>query len=260
MARRPITFYLQLAFTVLICAFLILPVFLSIEAGVTTNYIQGLSSGLTLHWVEKVWNLYAGTVYLSFIIALSCLACTLAMGVPLAYVMARKPGRITKLVEEFLVLPLAIPGIAIGLAIILSYGGFGEFRKSWLFILVGHVIYTMPFMVRSVLAVLSTSDFLALEEGAASLGAGFWRRFWGIAIPNSRSGILAGSLMVFTLSVGEFNLTWMLSTPLNKTMPIGLANAYASMRLEVGSAYTVVFFIMIIPLLIALQLYGRPSR
>lgn len=259
MRRRP-QFYLQLAFTILVCAFLIVPVFMSIAAGVTVNYFQGLSSGVTLHWVEKVWELYAGTVYLSFIIALSCLACTLVMGVPVAYVLARKRGRITRLVEELLVLPLAIPGIAIALAIILAYGDFRAFRTSWLFILVGHVIYTLPFMVRSVLAVLSSTDFRTLEEGAASLGVGFWRRFMGIVIPNCRSGILAGSLMVFTLSIGEFNLTWMLATPLNKTMPVGLADSYASMRLEVGSAYTVVFFVMIIPLLIALQLYGRPAR
>ncbi len=47
--------------------------------------------------------------------------------------------------------------------------------------------------------------------------------------------------MVVTLSLGEFNLTWMLHTPLTKTLPIGLADSYASMRLEVASAYTLVF-------------------
>ena len=69
-------------------------------------------------------------------------------------------------------------------------------------------------------------------------------------------GILAGSLMVVTLSLGEFNLTWMLHTPLTKTLPVGLADSYASMRLEVASAYTLVFFVMIIPLLVAIQLFA----
>jgi len=59
-----------------------------------------------------------------------------------------------------------------------------------------------------------------------------------------------------TLSIGEFNLTWMLHTPETMTLPVGLADSYASMRLEIGSAYTLVFFIMITPLLIALQRYG----
>ena len=44
--------------------------------------------------------------------------------------------------------------------------------------------------------------------------------------------------MVVTLSMGEFNMTWLLHTPMTKTLPVGLADAYASLRLEVGSAYT----------------------
>ena len=79
-------------------------------------------------------------------------------------------------------------------------------------------------------------------------------------VPNALPGILAGALMVITLSLGEFNLTWMLHTPLTKTLPVGLADSYASMRLEVASAYTLIFFIMIIPLLVAMQLFAERDR
>lgn len=258
--RRGALFYAQFGFTILVCAFLVVPVILSVMAGVSVNFFQGIRSGVTIRWVLEVWALYADTIYLSLIIALACLACTLVLGVPGAYVLAKKQGRVTRMIEEFLTLPLAIPGLAIALALLVTYGGFREFRSSWAFILVGHVLYTLPFMLRAVLAVLSSTDFRALEEGAASLGANFWQRFFGIVIPNCRSGILAGSLMVVTLSIGEFNLTWMLHTPLTKTLPVGLADSYASMRLEVGSAYTVVFLIMIIPLLMALQVFGRAPK
>jgi len=81
-----------------------------------------------------------------------------------------------------------------------------------------------------------------------------------VVLPNCRPGILAGSLMVVTLSMGEFNLSWLLHTPLTKTLPVGLADAYASLRLEVGSAYTLVFFVMIVPLLVAIQLLARPQE
>ena len=258
--RRGVLFYAQFAFTLAVCAFLIVPVILSIMAGVTVNFFHGITSGITLRWVFQVWDLYSDTIYLSLLIALTCLVCTVVLGVPAAYVLAKRQGRIGRIIEEFVTLPLAIPGLAIALALLIVYGEFRAFRMSWLFILVGHVLYTLPFMLRAVLAVLSTADFRTLEEGAASLGASFWQRFFGIVIPNCRSGILAGSLMVVTLSVGELNLTWMLHTPLTKTLPVGLADSYASMRLEVGSAYTVVFLIMIIPLLMALQLYGRPAK
>jgi putative spermidine/putrescine transport system permease protein len=254
-------FGLQLALTLATCTFLIAPVIMSIMAGITRNYFTGIvRSGVTLKWLVQVWHLYSQTVYLSLQIALACLAVTLVLGVPAAYVLARSRSRFTRLVEELLVLPIAVPGLATGLALILTYGDVRAFRTSWVFILVGHVLYTLPFMLRSVLAVMSSIDLRTLEEGAASLGASFRQRFFGVIVPNVRSGILAGALMVVTLSIGEFNITWMLYTPLTKTLPVGLAETYASMRLEVGSAYTIVFFIMIIPLLVAMQMMSRERR
>jgi len=107
------------------------------------------------------------------------------------------------------------------------------------------------------MAMFGAIDVKTLDEGAASLGAPPWRRFRDVIVPNAAPGILAGSLMVVTLSLGEFNLTWMLHTPLTKTLPVGLADSYASMRLEVASAYTLVFFVMIIPLLVAMQTFAH---
>ena len=236
---------------------MIVPVFLSVLAGITQNFFIGIKSGLTLRWVFEVFELYSDTIYLSLLIAIACLIATLVIGIPAAYVLARIGGRVSRFVEETIVLPVAVPGLAIALALIIVYGGYRDFRSSWYFILVGHILFTLPFMVRSVLAVLSSTNFKELEEGAASLGASFWTRFFSIVLPNSKPGILAGSLMVFTLSIGEFNLTWMLHTPVTKTLPVGLADSYASMRLEVASAYTLIFFIMIIPLLLGMQLISR---
>lgn len=260
MKKRSKLFYAQLFLTLFVCAFLIVPVIQSVTAGVTENFLVGVKSGFTLRWFVKVWDLYRDTIFRSILIGLACLVCTLICGVPGAYTMVKKQNRFTRLFEEFLVTPLAIPGLAIALALIISYGRFTEFRRSWLFILVGHVVFTLPFMVRSVIAVMNSINLNEFEEGAASLGAGFWQRFFQIVVPNAMPGILAGSLMVFTLSIGEFNLTWMLHTPLTKTLPVGLADSYASMRLEIGSAYTIVFFIMIIPLLMAMQWVARPRK
>ncbi len=252
-AKFRLTFAVQLAFTLLVAAFLIVPAVLSMVAGVTVNYFRGIQSGVTLQWVGEVWILYADTIVRSFQIALSTLAATLIVGIPAAYALHTHSGRLARLIEEVITLPLAIPGLAIALAFLLTYGGFGGFRRSWLFILAGHVVFTLPFMVRSVMAVFAAIDVKTLDESASSLGASPWQRFRDVIVPNAKPGILAGSLMVVTLSLGEFNLTWMLHTPLTKTLPVGLADSYASMRLEIASAYTLVFFVMIIPLLIAMQ-------
>lgn len=246
----------QLIFTLLVAAFLIAPAALSMTAGVTVNYFRGIQSGVTLQWVAQVWELYSDTIFRSFAIALATLAVTLVVGIPAAYALYLRNDRLSRTVEEIITLPLAIPGLAIALALLLTYGGFSDFRRSSLFILAGHAIFTLPFMVRSVTAVFAASDVKTLDESAASLGASPWRRFRDVTVPNARPGILAGSLMVVTLSLGEFNLTWMLHTPLTKTLPVGLADSYASMRLEVASAYTLVFFVMIIPLLVAMQMFA----
>lgn len=252
-SKRGMAFWLQLGFTLLVCLFLVVPVVMSVLAGVTENFFIGIKSGFTLRWILEVWTLYARTVYLSMGIALACLAVTLLLGVPAAYALARTQNRWARAFEELLVLPVAVPGLATALALILMYGQLREFRSSWTFILVGHVLFTLPFMVRSVLAVMAAIDLKTLEDAAASLGAGFRQRFFQVILPNAKPGILAGSLMVVTLSMGEFNITWMLHTPLTQTLPVGLADSYASMRLEIGSAYTIVFFFMIVPLLVALQ-------
>jgi putative spermidine/putrescine transport system permease protein len=251
--RRGLGFWTGLGFTLLISAFLILPVLASVVAGVTTNQFIGLSSGLTTRWVLEVWANYGGTVLLSLQIALATLAVSLLLGIPAAYVLARHAGVTARLVEEALVMPVAVPGLATALGLILAYGAAGNLRSSWLFILVGHVVFCLPFMVRSVLAVLLAIDLKALEEAARACGAGWTRRFLGVVLPNIQGGILAGSLMVVTLSLGEFNMTLLLHTPFTRTLPVGLADAYTALRTEMASAYTLIFFALIVPLLSLMQ-------
>ncbi|RWR00952.1 ABC transporter permease [[Pantoea] beijingensis] len=258
--KRPLLFVLQLTLTVAVILFLIVPIALSVTAGFTENTFIGIKSGLTLRWILEVWDLYAPTIWLSLIIALTCLLCTIVLGVPAAWGLLKSPSRFAAWIEECLMLPVALPGLATALGLLLVYGGFQLLRASWVFILIGHVLFTLPFMIRPVLSVMKAANMQQMEEAAASLGATGFRRFITIVVPNCLSGILAGAFMVFTLSVGEFNITWMLHTPLTKTLPVGLADSYASMRLEIGSAYTTLFLLMVVPLLTAMHFFSRPRR
>src|SRR5690606_6523090 len=140
---------LQLGFTLLVCAFLIVPVVLSILAGVTVNYFVGLESGLTLRWVYAVWDGYRDTIFLSVGLSVACLAVTLVLGVPTAYVLAIRQSALSRAIEDLLVMPVAVPGLATALALCVTYGSLQGFRTSWTLILVGHVLFTLPFMVRS---------------------------------------------------------------------------------------------------------------
>jgi ABC-type spermidine/putrescine transport system, permease component II len=234
---------------------MIAPVILSVMAGLVNNFTRGISSGFTLRWVMQVWEVYGNTVGASIALALACVACTLVLGVPCAYGLARSKSRLARAFEELLLLPVAIPGLATALALILVYGNMTSLRQSFVFILIGHVVFTLPFMVRTVSAAFQRPELLAMEEAARTLGAGFMKRFLGVLVPAVLPAIVAGMLMVFTLSIGEFNLTWMLHTPFTRTLPVGLADSYASMRIEVGSAYTFIFLIVILPVLWLLQAF-----
>lgn len=253
-ARR--TPWALVALTTLVVLFMIAPIALSVLAGLVNNYSTGVKSGLTLRWIAEVWDTYGSTVGWSLAVALLCVLGNLLLGVPCAYALARSRSRWARLFEELLTLPVAVPGLASALALILAYGTLQGFRQSFAFILVGHMVFTLPFMVRTVGSAFQRDALRSLEEAARSLGAGFAQRFLGVLVPAVLPAIVAGSLMVFTLSVGEFNLTWMLHTPLTRTLPVGLADSYASMRIEIGSAYTLVFLIVILPVLWGLQAIG----
>lgn len=243
--------------TAVVSFFMLAPIALSVLAGLVNNYNTGMASGLTLRWLSEVLDVYGSTITASLLVALLCVVGSLLLGVPSAYALARSNSRWARMFEELLTLPVAVPGLATALALILAYGQIHEFRQSFAFIWVGHLVFTLPFMVRNVSAAFRRHELLALEEAARSLGASFSQRFLGVLVPAVLPAIIAGSLMVFTLSVGEFNLTWMLHTPLTRTLPVGLADSYASMRIEIGSAYTLVFLLVILPVLWGLQWLGH---
>lgn len=252
--------FAALTLSVGVALFLVVPVLLSMLTGLMVNQFQGFSAGFSLRWVRDVLEQYRGAILLSLWIASLTVLINLVLGVLLAHGLRRLGSSWARALEELFVMPVAMPGISLGLAMIVSYGAVGGFRTHWSFILVGHVLFTLPFMMRAVLAVMQAQRLDLLEEAAAILGAGPWRRLIDVVIPNCRSALVAGSLMVFSLSVGEFNMTLLLHSPFTPTLPVGLADAYASLRIEVGSAYTLIFFVLIVPLLVAMQLLGRPAK
>lgn len=237
----------------LVTLFIVGPILFSVYVGLLENYAQGLASGLTTRWIAEVWVNYGNTVWHSVLLALACVLLAMCLGVPCAYWLARSSTGWARNFEELLTLPVAIPGLATALALILAYGSLTSFRQSYAFVLVGHVVFTLPFLVRIVAAAFRRRELISLEEAARSLGASFVQRFFGILIPAVLPAIIAAALMVFTLSIGEFNLTWMLHTPTTRTLPVGLADTYSSMRIEIGSAYTIIFLLVILPVLWVFQ-------
>lgn len=244
----------QAVLTGLTLLFLMIPVVQMCFTAFMKNAFRGFKAGFTTEWIEKVLDLYGDTIVRSLGIAVAALILCVVIGVPAAWILVREQRkRWAALMEEALILPLSVPGLAIGLGILLIWGGITSLRQSNLFILCGHVMFCLPFMVRSVMAVLRVEPIDAYEEASATLGASPWTTFMKVVVPVAMPGILAGALMVMTVSLGEFNISWMLQTPDTKTLPVGMADSYASMRLEVGSAYTFLFLVILVPILSLMQ-------
>lgn len=244
----------EAALTGLTLLFLMVPVIQMVITAFTVNAFRGVKSGLTTDWLFKVLELYGDTIVRSLLLALMTLVVCVIIGVPAAWVLVREQRkRWAAFIEEAFILSLSMPGLAIGLGILLIWGGFSYFRQSIFFLLAGHVMFCLPFMIRSVTAVMRVEPLSQYEEASATLGASPWITFRRVVVPVAMPGILAGALMVVTVSLGEFNISWMLQTPYTKTLPVGLADSYASMRLEVGSAYTFIFFVILVPLLTLMQ-------
>lgn len=211
------------------------------------------TGAFTLKWYQYVFGVYGHTVLMSLKLAVASVALTIVLGVTGGYALVRYdfPGK--ALVEEMVLIPLSLPGISIAVALI---GTYGMIRNSWLIILMGHLLYTLPFMLQSVTNTLRSYNYFDLERAAASLGASWFQRVRLILLPNLRHALVIGSLLVFTISLGEFNASFLLTTPENLTLPAALYDSYTNDSFQVSSAATSIFMVIVIPVLLGIQLVG----
>jgi putative spermidine/putrescine transport system permease protein len=204
-------------------------------------------------WFMYVFHLYGGTMRFSLILALLSVAICATVSLPAAYVLVRSKFLGVRLLEEVTLLPLSIPGIALSIGLIQAYI---IVRGQWWLILCGHLLYTVPLMVRVLTNALRSFDAEQLQTAAQSLGASWWQRFVFVVIPNLRHSLVVGSLLVFAVSWGEFNVSYLLNTPLHQTFPAALYATYTANSFPVSSAATTIFLAIIIPVLLALQWLG----
>ncbi|MFC8850151.1 MULTISPECIES: ABC transporter permease [unclassified Micromonospora] len=148
---------------------------------------------------------------------LATLLC-LALGVPLAWVLARVrfPGR--RLVRALVTVPLVLPPVVGGVALLLVFGRRG-LLGGWLdatfgitlpFTTAGVVLaeafVAMPFLVIAVEGALRAAD-TRYEEAAATLGAGRWTTFTHVTLPLVAPGVAAGAVLCWARALGEFGAT-----------------------------------------------------
>ena len=155
---------------------------------------------------------------LSLVCSLSATAVSFVLGVPLAWVQARMefPGR--SLLRAVTTLPVVLPPVVGGLALLLALGRngiVGRLLYDWFsirlpFTTTGAVIaesfVSMPFLVLSMESAIASAD-RGLEEAAATLGASRWTIFRRITLPALRPALVASGVLCWARALGEFGAT-----------------------------------------------------
>lgn len=163
------------------------------------------------------WEGMQRAILLSFQIAALATIIDIIIGLPVAVILARYEFRGKKFIDTLIDLPLAVPSSALGLSISLfwttrtgisSLFGWetGLLSEGPLLILLAHIAFTYPYIVRSLSGVIESVD-VTYEHAGRTLGAAPFTVFRTITSPLAKPGLIAGSILAFTRSLGETGAT-----------------------------------------------------
>lgn len=157
--------------------------------------------------------------------------------------------------DAFVFLPMIIPDIVLAIAL-LSFYTFIEIPLSLLTITISHIVFNIAFVAAIVRTRLSYFDN-TLEEASLDLGAPPVKTFLKVTLPLILPGIIAGSLLAFTISLDEFVIAFFTAGPARPTLPILI---YSMVRFgvtpDVNALATIVLSVSALLILIAQRLGG----
>jgi thiamine transport system permease protein len=142
---------------------------------------------------------------------------SLLLGFPAAVALA-KPTRLERVLDPLIMLPLGSSAVMLGLGFILS---FGAWLTSPLLVPFAHTLVALPFVIRSLQPAIASIPG-RLRQAAASLGASPWEVWKNIDLPILRRATLVAATFAFTISIGEFGATLLISRPDYPTIPVAI--------------------------------------
>ena len=175
---------------------------------------------LSLRWYGNMaqLNTLLPALKLSVEIALLSTAISLVLGTlcAIAIVRTRFPGR--SALTTFMVSPLMMPGLVVGIAMLQFFRLVGLF-DAYPALLIGHVVITMPYVMRTVLAGLSLFDFTYIDA-ARVLGYSYPMAILRVLVPAQAPAFLTAGLFAFLASMDNYPIAIFLTDVRNKTLPI----------------------------------------
>ena len=219
-------------------------------------------------WSLLADPLVADALRLSLTTSLLALAVATVLGVPLAWVLARTrfPGR--RLVRALAVLPMVLPPVVGGVALLLAFGRRGLFGApldaatgvtlpfTTAGVVVAEAFVAMPFLVVTVEAGLRAMD-MRYEDAAATLGASRWTVLRRVTLPLVGPSVAAGMALAWARALGEFGATITFAGNLpgeTQTMPLAV---YLALESNPQAAYLLSFLLLAISVAVLVGLRDR---
>src|SRR5260370_10773174 len=176
-------------------------------------------------------------LWLTLRLAVGTTAILLVVALPLAWWIASGRGAWRALVQSVVALPLVLPPTVLGFYLLIALGPLcapgrllirvvgHPLAFSFAGLLVGSVIYSLPFAVQPLVSGFAAVDG-AYVEAAAGLGSSPWRTFWSVVLPLTRGSLLTSAVLTFTHTVGEFRLALMLGGNIPRRKPTPSSSLY----------------------------------
>ena len=209
----------------MILAFLLVPVLIVLLFALNPEpFIAFPPSGVSLRWYAKFLSsrdlMSAFALSLQLGVATVVLAGSIGTAAALALARGNLPGR--QFMTGLFLSPVVLPALLTGFAMFQLVMILGVGRNAWI-LLAGHTVVAVPYVLRTVLAVLAHFD-RSIEEAAQGLGATRGRVFLEVTLPLIRPGVIAGALFAFIISFDQFPVSLFLVSPGQETLPIAMFN------------------------------------
>lgn len=242
------------AFFVFLLAPILIVVLYSVsDAAYTVWPIQDLS----LRWYERMieYRPFLTSLGFSFKVAIWAAALSILIGVPAALALARSRSPLAEAVTTFLLAPLSMPMILLGVALLyyFSWMGLGVSQTG---VILSHTVVSLPYIVRTVAAVYMNAG-KGQEESAAILGANRVQVFVRVTLPMIRAGILAGGIFAMLISLDNLPISFFFAGPDTNTLPVVML-AYQQNQFDpaIAAISTTQMVIAIAMLLVVQRLTG----
>lgn len=243
------------AHTFLVYLFLYLPIAVLVLFSFNAARQTAVWSGFTLDWYRKVAadEALLRAVGNSLLVAAVTTAAATLLGTLAALALARCEFRGRTATQALLYLPVVIPEIVLGAALVTFFGAV-ELRLSLLTVIAAHVVFSVSYVAIVVRARLAGVD-PALEEAARDLGASPFETVRRVTLPLALPGILAAALLVFTLSIDDYVITSFVAGVGASTLPLHI---YSMLKVgvtpEINAVSTLLLGGTLVPIALAQRL------